>query len=83
MLSNTLRLNIFYLKIINIFHSRYNPKIIAHILKNKRKNKYVCFHEAIRLIIMKMKIRMKNRSHRHCINSPKITAKICGQKKNL
>ena len=33
MLSNTLRLNFCYLKIIHILHSRYCLKIIGHILK--------------------------------------------------
>ena len=42
MLGNTLRLNFCYLKIIHILHSRYRPKIIGHILKNKQKNKCVC-----------------------------------------
>ena len=31
-LSNTLRLNIGYLKIIHYLHPRYHPKIIGHIL---------------------------------------------------
>ena len=39
MLSNTLRLNFCYLKLINTLHSHYHPKIIGHILKNKQKNK--------------------------------------------
>ena len=39
---------------------------IRHILKNKQKNKCVCIHEIVRLIILKMK--MKNRSHRYNIN---------------
>ena len=69
MLSNTLRLNFYYLKIIHILHPRYLPKIIGHILKNKQKNKCVCFHQIIRLIIMKMK--MRNRSHRYDIKSPR------------
>ena len=37
MLSNTLRLNFCYLKIIHILHSRCHPEII-YILKNKEKN---------------------------------------------
>ena len=32
-------------------------------LKNKQKTKCVCIYEIIRLIIMKMKIRKKNRSY--------------------
>ena len=37
MLSNTLRLNFCYLKIIHILYPRYHPKIIGHMLKNKEK----------------------------------------------
>ena len=48
MLSNTLRLNFCYFKIIHIFHSRYHPKIIGHILRDKETNKCVCVHEIIR-----------------------------------
>ena len=70
-LSNTLRLNFCYLKIIHILHERYHPKIIRNILQNKQKNKCVCIHEVIRLIIMKMKMKTKNRSHRYDINRPK------------
>ena len=44
-LSNTLRLKFCYLKIVDIFHSRFHPKIIVHILKNKQKTKYVCENE--------------------------------------
>ena len=68
MLSNTLRLNFYYLKIIHILHPCYHPKIIGHILKIKQKSKCVCFHEIIRLIIMKMEMKMKNGSHRHETN---------------
>ena len=34
MLSNTLRVNFCYLKVIRFLHSRYHSKIIGHILKN-------------------------------------------------
>ena len=44
MLSNNLRLNFCYLKIIHILHPRYHPKIIGHILKKKQKNKCACIH---------------------------------------
>ena len=50
-----------HLKIIRIFHSRYQPKIFGHILKN---NKCVCIHEIMRLVIMRMKIKMNKISHR-------------------
>ena len=54
----------------NVNHTRYqcyHPKVIEHILKNKQKNKCVCTHQIIRFIIIKMKIKMKNRSHRYDI----------------
>ena len=54
MLSNTLRMNFCYLKIIHILH----PKIIGNILKNKQNN-CVCIHEIMRQIIMKMKMKIK------------------------
>ena len=59
MLGNTLRLKICYLKIIQILHICYHPKIMRHILKNKQKNKFACTHEIIQLIIIKMEIKMK------------------------
>ena len=64
-----MRLNFWYLKIIGILHPRYNPKIIGHILKKSQKNKYICIHETMWLIIMKIKIKMKNRSHRYDISN--------------
>ena len=67
MLSNTLRLNFCYLKIIHILHPHYHPKIIGHILKNKQKNKGVFIHETILLIIMKMKMKLKKRLQRYGI----------------
>ena len=45
MLSNNLRLNFCYLKVIRILHQRYHSKIIGHILKNKQKNK-VCLYSS-------------------------------------
>ena len=59
MLSNTLRLNFCYLKIIRILHRRYHAKIIGYTIKNKQNNKFACIHEIIQLIIMKMKMKMK------------------------
>ena len=44
MLSNTLRVNFSYLKMIHILHLRYYSKIIVHILKRKQK-KYICKSE--------------------------------------
>ena len=54
-----MRLNFCYLKIIHIFHTRYHPEIMGHILKSLQKNKCVCIHEIIGLIIIKMKMKMK------------------------
>ena len=71
MLSNTLRLNFGYLKIIYIPHPYYHLKIIGYILKNKKNNKRVCIYEIIRLIKIKIKIKMKNRSQRYDINGPR------------
>ena len=61
MLSNTLRLNFCYLKIIYTIHPYCHPKIIVHILilKNKQKNRCVCIQKIIRLVI-KMEMKMKN-----------------------
>ena len=47
MLSNTLRLNFCFFKIIHMLHLRYHIKIIVHILENKQKNKCVYFHKII------------------------------------
>ena len=41
MLSNILRQYFCYLKIFHVIHPRYHPKMIAHILKNMEKEKYV------------------------------------------
>ena len=54
-LSKTLRLNFYYLKIIHILHPHSHAKKIRHTLKNKQKNMYACIHEIIRVIIMKIK----------------------------
>ena len=69
MLSNNFRLNFCSLKIIHIPYRRYYPKIIRHTLKNKQKNKCVCFHEILRLITMKVEMKMKSKSHRYDINT--------------
>ena len=71
MLSNTLRVKVCYLKIINILHTCYHPKISVSILKNEQKNKCVCIHANISSIIMKMKMIKKNRSHIYDINRPR------------
>ena len=71
MLSNNLRLNFCYLKIIYILYPYYHPKIIGHTLKNKQKTMYAFNHDIIWLIMMKMKMKMKNRSHIYNINRPR------------
>ena len=48
--------------------SSKNNKIIS---KNCTKNKCVCFYEVIWLMAMKMKLKMKNGSHRYDINRPR------------
>ena len=53
-LSNTLRLNLWYLKIIHILHAN----ITENILKEQVKNKCVSIHEIMRLIIMKMMVKI-------------------------
>ena len=35
------------------------------------KNKYVCFHAIMWLMTIKMRLKMKNRSHRYGINKPR------------
>ena len=67
----TLNMKFCYLKLIHILHSRYHPKIKISILKNKQQNKRVCIHEIMRLITMKIKMKMKNKSHRYGINIPR------------
>ena len=59
---NTPRPNFCCLKIIHIFYKHYS-KIMRYILKNKEKNKCVCIYDSTQLIIMKMKMEIKNRSH--------------------
>ena len=55
----------------HILLPRYYPKKLGHILKNKENNKFVCIHRIIRLIIRRMKMKLKNRSHRYDINRPR------------
>ena len=64
-------MNFSYLKIIHILHPHYHPKVLGHILKNKQKSPVVFTHEITRLIIMKMSMKMKNRSYRYEINRPR------------
>ena len=70
-LSNTLRLNFRYLKIICFLYPRYNSEILGDILKKSTKTKYVCLNEVIWLMIMKIRLKMKNRLHRYDINIPR------------
>ena len=66
MLSNTLKLNFCYLKIIHILHPGYHPKIRGDIPKNNKRKSMS--HEIIQLIITKMKIEIKNKSRRYDTN---------------
>ena len=61
MIKNTLGLNFYYLKVIDILQNNRTYQ------KIKQKNKYVCIRGLIELIIMKMKIKMKHGSHRYDI----------------
>ena len=70
-LSNTLRLNFWHAKIIGILHPRYHLTITGYILKNKQKNKHVCIHNIMQLIMMKMKTKMKKDSRKYGINRPR------------
>ena len=47
--------------------STLTSKIVRHI-KNKQRNKYVCVHEIIWVIIMKIKMKSNKRSHRYDIH---------------
>lgn len=69
--NNALQLNFSYLKLTHIIYQRYHPKVIRHLLKNKRKNKCGCIHEITRLIVMKMMLKMKKRWHRFNIYRPR------------
>ena len=71
MLSSTLRLNFCFFKIVHIILLSYHPKIIGHIIKNKQENKCVSFYVIIQLIIKKIKMEMKYKSHRYDINRPR------------
>ena len=68
MLSNTLRLNFLYLKIIYTLHPRYRPKITGHILKNKQNNKCVCIHT---INLNENEDEMENKEHRYDKNRPR------------
>ena len=52
-------------------HPRYHLPITGDILKNKQKNKHVCIHEIIQLIIMKIKTKMEIDSRKYGINRPR------------
>lgn len=70
MQTNILRLNFFYLKMIHILHPSYHPKIIRRILKNMQKNKCDRIHEIMQFIIMKIRMKMKNKPYKYDINRP-------------
>ena len=65
---HTLMLNFCYLKIMHILQPRYHPKIIGNVLKTNQNNKCVCIYQTIRLIIIQIKMKMKDRSHRYDLN---------------
>ena len=51
------------MKIIQILHPRYHPKIIGRTLKKQQQNEHICIHEIIQIIIMKIGKKRKHRSH--------------------
>ena len=63
--------NFCYLKIIWFLHPRYHPKVIVHVQKIVQNSPCACFNKMISLITMKMKRKMKKRSHRYDINRPR------------
>ena len=68
-LNNTLTLNFCYSKISCLFYPRSHPKIIGDILKNIQKTStHVSLNKVTYLTPMKMKVKIKNRSHRYDIN---------------
>ena len=70
-IEQTLRLNFRYLTVTYILCTRYHPEIIGDILRNMQKSKRLFINEITRLIIMKIKMKMKNRSHRYGKNGPR------------
>ena len=69
MLSSILRLISCYLKISYLLHSRYHPKIIGHVLKNKQKHKSVCYT----INHNENEDKNEKRLHRYDITRPKTT----------
>ena len=69
MLSSILRLISCYLKIIYLLHSRYHPKTIGHVLKNKQKHKFVCYT----INHNENEDKNEKRLHRYDITRPKTT----------
>ena len=54
---------------------------MGHILKNMQKYKRVFIHEITRLIIMKMKMKMKNRLQRYGKNRPDLDTNIVNKRR--
>ena len=54
---------------------------MGHILKNMQKYKRVFIHEITRLIIMKMKMKMKNRLQRYGKNRPDMDTNIVNKRR--
>ena len=70
-LSNTLTLSFGFLKIISFLHPSYHPKIVEDVLKIIQKSIASVLNEVIWLMAMKMRLKMKNRSHIYDINGPR------------
>ena len=65
LLSNILRLNFCYFKVIHILHPSYYPSVIGRILKNKQGENLIYIHRIMRLIVSGIKMKMKDRLHMH------------------
>ena len=55
-----------------LFSSSLSPKNNTKYSKKCTKIKYVCLNEVIRLMAMKMRLKMKNRSHIYDINRTRL-----------
>ena len=59
-----------YLKIIRFLHLRQLPSKNNKTYSKKSTKTSVCLKDVISLMTMKMRLKMKNRSHRYDINRP-------------
>ena len=72
-LSNTLKLNFCFLKIIPILHPCYHPKLIWDVLKNGQKTSVSVLMRSYDYMYWKWSSKWKNGLHRYDINRTKQT----------